>query len=564
MKRLALLGQAAEAMASVVADEEGAYEPALREAAIFRNGELESDCKLFHLDVSESGVAKAITHLIPITVTESNKLLVAVPLRAWHRQLSRRFLPRNGLSKPVCVEVPGLFPDTDEEAVLKVWVGFLSEELIPGARFGRSSFDEALGFVDEHEQVVEPLAQSLVDVANDQFGFFSAASQTSERVPECPYEEPLVDRVAGLEDQLLQIKGMIEGLSQNLKPKTDIHVAKPKAVPVKYQGLDPGMLASARAAGVPEEHLRRLSNLAQKPNNMEDVPVLRGRRKNVLSESEDEEAEVEEAEVDESSPHSAVEKAVLQLTKLVTTMSKKKRRAGAGLESILDKTDAAGSGEASSSSHGSRSKAAAYVKLKAALTEKPEWIYQSIEERLEEDFGAMRSAPSSQTVAASARGWLEYRSKLGHYPSTIRFSWILAGALDNLRQGEVSQARARLALALAAVDQAALDGGSWSLASEFLLEVPPPFSSFQNRRAPDPSEQVATRLVEDRFLDVMLWRIRDRDSYLESRKRLAASAKARQQPGPDAPPGGPPYPTPKPKGKAKSQPAAQESAGGNQ
>ena len=67
---------------------------------------------------------------------------------------------------------------------------------------------------------------------------------------------------------------------------------------------------------------------------------------------------------------SAVEKAVLQLTKLVTTMSKRKKRVGTGLESILDKTEAAGSGEASSSSHGSRSKAAAYVKLKAALTEK--------------------------------------------------------------------------------------------------------------------------------------------------------------------------------------------------
>ncbi len=222
-------------MASVVADEEGAYEPTLREAAIFRNGELESDCKLFHLDVSESGIAKAITHLIPITVTDGNKLLVAVPLRAWHRQLSRRFLPRNGLSKPVCVEVPGLFPDTDEEAVLRVWVGFLSEELIPGARYGRSAFEEALGFIDEHEQVVEPLARSLVDVANDQFGFFSAASQTSEKVPECPYEEPLVDRVAGLEDQLLQIKGMIEGLGQNLKPKANVIVANPKMVPAKYR-----------------------------------------------------------------------------------------------------------------------------------------------------------------------------------------------------------------------------------------------------------------------------------------------------------------------------------------
>ncbi len=561
MKKPALPGRATESMESVVADEGSVHEVSVKEAAIFRNGELESECKLFHVDVSVSEIAKAVTHLIPITVTDSNKLLVAVPLRAWHRQLSRRFLPRNGLSKPVCVEVPGLYPDTDEEAVLKVWVGFLAEELIPAAQLGISAFGEALAFVDEHEQVVEPLAQSLVDVANDQFGFFSAASQVSEKVPECPYEEPLVDRVAGLEDQLLQIKSMIEGLGQSMKPKPSPPAAKPKVFANKYPGLDPGVVASARAAGIPEEHLKRLSNLAEKPNNMEDVPGLRGRKKNVLSESEDEEGEGEDEGAGESSPQSAVEKAVLQLTKLVTTMAKKKKRSGAGLESILDKTETAGSGEVASSSHGSRSKAAAFVKLKAALVEKPEWIYQSIEERLEEDFGTLRSAPSSQAMGATARGWLEHRSKLGHYPSTIRFSWILAGALDNLRQGEVSQARARLALALAAVDQAAIDGGSWSLAGEFLLETPPPFSAFQNRRAPDPTEQVATRLIEDRFLDVMLWRIRDRDSYLESRKRLAAASKARQQPGPDA---GPPNPVPRPKGKAKSQPAAQEPAGGNQ
>lgn len=98
-------------------------------------------------------------------MTEGNKLLVAVPLRAWHRQLSRRF------SKPVCVEVPGLYPDTDEEAVLRVWVGFLSDDLISAARFGTSAFEDALMFVDEQGSVVEPLAQSLVDVAMISMGF---------------------------------------------------------------------------------------------------------------------------------------------------------------------------------------------------------------------------------------------------------------------------------------------------------------------------------------------------------------------------------------------------------
>ena len=56
-------------------------------------------------------------------------------------------------------------------------------------------------------------------------------------------------------------------------------------------------------------------------------------------------------------------------------------------------------------------------------------------------------------------------------------------------------ARARCCLALAAIDQSAVDAGSWTLAQEYLLELPPPYRSFVQRRPIDPSEQQATRLV---------------------------------------------------------------------
>lgn len=207
----------------------------------------------------------------------------------------------------------------------------------------------------------------------------------------------------------------------------------------------------------------------------------------------------------------------MQLTKLVKNLARDKKHKQ-GLEAILDRSDV--SGDVSSSSSGSRSKAAAYQRLKAALTDRPEWIYRSIEDKLEEDFTHLRSAPNASGLAASSRGWVEHRSKLGHYPATIRMAWIIAGVHDALRAGDPEQARARCALALAAINQSALDQGSWTLAQEYLLELPPPYGSFVNRRLPDASEQVTTRLADERLAEVLMWRVKDRDSFAESKKRL--------------------------------------------
>lgn len=114
----------------------------------------------------------------------------------------------------------------------------------------------------------------------------------------------------------------------------------------------------------------------------------------------------------------------------------------------------------------------------------------------------------------------------------------------------MSEARARAALGLLAYDQAALDGGSWQLAQELVLELPPPYSAFQGKRAPEPGEQAWSRLADERFLELALWRLKDRDSFLETRKRLSQPYK------PAKPTGGGPGASEKDAPKGKREPKA--------
>lgn len=104
----------------------------------------------------------------------------------------------------------------------------------------------------------------------------------------------------------------------------------------------------------------------KRDTRLHDLPEPR-HRQNALSESEDEEEElVEDGVLTMDSP--PLEKAVLQLTKIMDTLAKRKHK-GRGIEAIFDNLDGAVDSSASSSS--GKSKAAAYKKLKNALQENP-------------------------------------------------------------------------------------------------------------------------------------------------------------------------------------------------
>ncbi len=386
---------------------------------------------------------------------------------------------------------------------------------------------------------MKPSVEALFAVANEQFGFFTAPSAGGE-----DESSPLQNRVAHLESGIEDIRKMLAALPSQISgggmaaplPPREARPGEVQKQPqrqsasrranreAELKGLDPGVVSAARQAGVPEDQLQKLSVLLSKPNAMKDYVRPRGQKVNVLSESEADEEEEQDDEADGGGAYDSgaapIEKAVLQLTKLVQSMAKKKgASAKTGFDGIFERVELAGEA-ASSSSGGGRSKAVAFKKLKAALTEKPDWISSVVEELMNDDFATLRQAPGLGAVPCTARGWLEHRSKLLHYPATIRFGWTISGILDCLRSDRVSEAKARCYLALIAVDQSSIDSGSWALAQEITLEPPPPFGSFVGRRPVDLNEQVASRLLDERMLDLFLWRLKDKDAYLESRRRL--------------------------------------------
>ena len=233
--------------------------------------------------------------------------------------------------------------------------------------------------------------------------------------------------------------------------------------------------------------------------------------------SEDEAGDTEEA-VGPATPQDPMQVAVVQLTRLVSEMAKEKKQASRGLEQLLDKAE--GGGGESGGLSGARSKAAALRALRGALCNTPELLSQSIETLMEEDLLSRRSEGAFSGTRATARGWLEHRSRLGYFPNTIRWGWAVAGILDALRDKKEAEARARAGLLLAALDQSAVDGGSWLLAQEVLLEPYPPFSAFGRRTGLDQLESPQSRLLDPRWMELFIHKVKEQDAYGEVRKKL--------------------------------------------
>ncbi len=493
----------------------------------------------------EAGGEQGVCYVIPIAIVQK-KLLVAVPFEAWAKAATDRYLPKTALTKPVLVEVEGVALEEPDEGgqskLCKVWVGFLRGDLCRSGQVGESEEPGSLDFLDEGGRKVAPLASPLVELANDHFAFFSAAE---EEYGEGGLEESMnkmEETLEAVRASLVSLGGKTGGVKGGPTPK-----ARPS-----FPGLDQGVVNSAIQAGIGQDQLEKLSSLLTKPNRMEE----NGRRpketiKDVLSESEAEEEELVPAEEEEGKDagRGPVEKAVVQLTRLVSDLSKQRSKK-TGLEGLLERVESGGGESSSGLGSSSRSKAGAYKKLKAALVSHPEWLSKSVESLMEEDFNLLRSRPGAGHMATSSRAWLEHRSRLMHYPSTIRFGWAIAGIHDALKEGRTEEARARCCLTLAAIDQSSIDNGSWTLSQEILLEQAAPYASFSGRRNPDLSRHPASRLLDERLLEVVVWRIKDRDQYLESRKRLGVAEKMKGGLG-GGDPNRPPVPGPKVKPKAK-------------
>ena len=402
-----------------------------------------------------------------IAVVEiDNRVVVAVPYTAWHRNLSRRRLPTNCLVKPVCISLP--FEDRaleeGEEAPIiteKVWLGYLA-----AGHEGQVVFDSSgegpepdLHFSSRSPATL-PAASGLAAAVEQHFAFVSAGSGVDTPVP--------VGSAGDIDGRLLNLEAAIASLADSFKqiapspqpcgpttkspavkgPPGLLQQARPKA---SLRGLDAEVVQAARQSGVPEDHLQEMARLAGRGRPaMDDMPQTRGRGvgvRNPLSESEDDAAEEEDsAGIVGGGSGDPMEAALLKLTKITGYLAKQKKPAAQGWEAMLDGSGAAGSGEGSLSS--SRRHAAALRMLRRSLINNPKNIYETVEANMAEDFQNVRQLPGSAAVPISARAWLELRSRVQPYATPVRLLWGIAAILDCLRSGAPEEARARACLLL--------------------------------------------------------------------------------------------------------------------
>ena len=481
------------------------------------------------------------------------RFLCAFPERAWHKKTAKRELPLGTLAKAVAVIVPSCGQDSrdqpDHENTMRVWLGLISAataELVDFSLMG----DADLTFpVDSNGVQLYPFAESLVAAARDHFTFLSF----SEGAGKAPVLE---ERLKVVEDALVKMQSSLDAAlkaraapeaAPGERPGRRIPARKKPALPTPLGlGLDPMVSQHALKAGVSPEALAELARL-KVPEN----PVARkqGGGADALEVSSSDAEEVDDGADDGLAD--PMTKAVAQMSKVLKEMRNERKLSKAKtLDTILDRAE---SGSAKDSLNYGKSKAAALRSLQELLRTKPEMIFKELEKRLQEDWELNGVQPGLHASTVSARGWVEYRSKIQPYPSSIRASWAIAGIWDCLRSGKHDEARARAGLALAQIDQQSCDRGNWLLASELSLEPAPPAHSCQSHVPPESWETPHTKLIDPRWFELVLSKLKDYAEFQEKKLKLnAPGGKGKEQPA-VAPAKPEPKRTPKGGGKDASK-----------
>lgn len=556
---------------------------------VVNGGQVNSNFLIGRLSL-DSGVTSDV-----VCIAETDLgLLVAVPGEVWNRRLSLRVLPERCISRAVLCSVAGCEDYARDEILLggelQVWVGLLARQFEAALEFDFDRNETAYRFSAED---VVPFGDALRSISQERFSFFSAAESSGGASPGPRQAATSKSKDAGakiveLEAGIAELKASVAQLLQQQSGNGPAQTSRPSALRrpgevrdpaersrrvtlppepqraagreagLKLAGLDQSVVQAALSAGVPEDHLREMSELLRRqPHRMEDVPSGSRRREvDELSGSDDEEAEVEAA-VGSGTPGGSsagdggVAKAIVKLTKVCSSLAESRvAKKGNRLETLLDGSSG---GQEGSGLGGARRNAAALRYLKECLFKDPELIYRSIEGNMAADFASRPSAPGVPLAGATARGWLEARSHLQQYTAHVRWSWAVCGIWDCLMRNEPAQARARAALLIAAADQASVDSGSWLLGNVMLLEAPAPYHAFAGHHLPGPQDLQHTSLVDSRWMDVFLSHVKEVDNYQEAKKRLSKGPKKED---------GAEKEKPNPKAKSKAKASGKGTKGG--
>ena len=516
----------------------------LRSNLISSGGEAECHYAIGRLPGQAEGDSIAV---VGIAVTDYG-VLVAVPARAWDKKKAKRLLPPDALSRVLAVMVP-LAQEEDRSAPSgdpdhKLIMGILKKDYEEHVEYDEDAGTINFG-VNEAGFALAPFAPALVAAARDHFAFLTASEGQDAAMVSPPglgQEEPAVgERLAALEDGLAQLLARLDGQAGIVppRPKARTKAAASNKARGDLEGISPLVANQALQAGVSQDALMEMMGLMQAPAAPAAGPQAKARPEESSEEEEDANGAAGSAE-----PSDPVAKAVVNLSKIVGELHKeKKKKKDKDLESILDRAEG-GLGKDSSTSS-SRSKAAALRQLQGLLHRNPRLIYEAIEQNLQEDWELAATQPGIASSVVSARGWLEHRSRIQAFPSSVRAAWALGGIWDALRANRVAEARARTALSLCMLDQQACDGGQWLLAGELALEPSPPYHAFARHQSPSAWEVPHSRLVDSRWFELFMGKLKDLAEYQEKKNKLNANVYRKPEPGIDPTQGPPKNPAPK-------------------
>ena len=531
-----------------------------RPPLVFAGGSVLSDYPvcLWVLDPEEGGTTSL--QVIQICYLEG-KVLVAVPFAVWHKAVNRRILPPSSLTRPTLIEVQAASADdrsvAEGDFYLKLWVGFLRDSYADQLEIFEECDCEF--FFDEELQTRLPLAHALVEISQEHFAFFSAdgtdgapLTASEQMAAGLEDEEELADagsptakRLQRLEETMVDISSQ---LKQMVKPKASAAGPKRKAkgkasAPLKakekaaggttspgdlrgqFPLLDGGVTQAALQAGIPRSSLEQMQHLMMRGKPGAQMKDLNSKvQPDPLSEDEPTAGEdmPDPDAAGFAEPRDPVSSTLDKLAAIVEilTEDRKKKQAASRLDAALDGTYASSS-DAPLTGAGKKA-AAARRALMAAYDDQPHEISNLIERQMFEDLNCLTLGPGMAAKGLNARAWVEFRSKVSNYRTSVYSSWSVAGILDSLISGNVAKARARACVLLLMLDQASIDKGSWTLAGELALEPPPPFSSFSQHRAPaiHDGESPFSKLLDPRWAELAMTHLKDTEDYLSKRRAL--------------------------------------------
>lgn len=503
------------------------------------------------------------------------RILVAVPASVWTRAKASRILPANALMKPQLLEVAACGILEREIAVegltMKIWAGYLKPELSAAVDFGQEEIEVEYTFEADCEGHALPSCDALVEAARDHFAFFSAseglqldamdggvAAPAALPAPEDaePSSADVSSRVSNLERMMTSMAENLATLVQDRKPQSARPSAlrstsrksssatetrrvtlgaSPKKIPrqggnldQEYSQLDASVVRAATQAGLGREVLQQLNRLvtsSSKSTRVADInPAI---TIDPLSDNEEEDWEARDdagsggSGLEAPQPVDPMQTAVMQLTDIARSLSEDRRkkshpsRIDAALDQASHVTDSSQLGS------GKRS-AAARRALRAMLQEQPQEISAMIEKLMWEDISSQTLTPGVAVPSFSVRAWMEHRSRIGAYRTLAHAACGTAGALDCLIKNDVAGARARLGVMMVQFDQSAVDAGSWYLASELGLEIPPPFSVLEQHRQPNTAvgESPYSRILDSRWAELSVGHLREQEDFVTKRRAL--------------------------------------------